>query len=57
MENSSNPKKQAAERMLSLFYRNGEKPSAEFLADLEQMIEGNISEEEMRSKIISRHKQ
>ncbi len=56
MNKQSKKKQDLAQRMIALFYKGDEKPSPEFLQDLKQMIEGRISEQEMRNRIISRNK-
>ena len=44
-----------AEQMISLIYKNGEKPAVEFMQDLFLFINGSLTHEEMRARIISRH--
>lgn len=45
------------EYMLSMIYRDGEKPTITFLEDLERVISGAISIDELRNKIIAEYAQ
>ena len=48
-------KKQWAEQMIALFYADGSKPSPAFLKDMESMIAGEMTENEIVEKIKQRH--
>lgn len=48
-------KKEVASKMLSIVYSNVDDPDPYFLSDLEEMIEGKITEDEMRSRILRRY--
>lgn len=47
--------KALAESLIAVTYNDGEKPSEEFLSDLEQFILGKISQEEMYRRIIKKN--
>ena len=48
-------RKDSAEQLVRMFYRDGEKPSAEFLHDLESLIDQSKTYEEIRDRIVQRH--
>ena len=55
MEDAKELRKRLAEQMIALLYNDGEQPSDDFLSDLKQMVNGSITEDEMRARIILRH--